>query len=78
MNALSVRDLTKIYPQFTLDKISFCAKEGHIVGLIGRNGAGKSTVIKGILRLISASGEIKNKQNYLVSALYTAAKMNGA
>ncbi len=59
MNALSVRDLTKIYPQFTLDKISFCAKEGHIVGLIGRNGAGKSTVIKGILRLISASGEIK-------------------
>lgn len=26
----------------------------------------------------AASGEIKNKQNYLVSALYTAAKMNGA
>lgn len=25
-----------------------------------------------------ANGEIKNKQNYLVSALYTAAKMNGA
>lgn len=26
----------------------------------------------------AASGEIKNKQNYLVSALYNAAKMNGA
>jgi len=26
----------------------------------------------------AASGDIKNKQNYLVSALYTAAKMNGA
>ena len=26
----------------------------------------------------AASGEIKNKQHYLVSALYNAAKMNGA
>ena len=53
MNALEVRELTKVYPEFTLDKVSFFVKQGHISGLIGRNGAGKSTTIKGILRLIN-------------------------
>ena len=47
MNALEVRELTKVYPEFTLDKVSFFVKQGHISGLIGRNGAGKSTTIKG-------------------------------
>lgn len=58
MNALEVKRLTKVYPEFTLDKISFCVPQGHIVGLIGRNGAGKSTTIKGILRLIAAEGDV--------------------
>ena len=58
MNALEVKELTKVYPEFTLDKISFCVEQGHICGLIGRNGAGKSTTIKGILRLISTAGDI--------------------
>ena len=56
MNALEVKELTKIYPEFTLDKVSFGVQQGHISGLIGRNGAGKSTTIKGVLRLISAEG----------------------
>ena len=47
MNALEVTGLTKVYPEFTLDKVSFCVPQGHISGLIGRNGAGKSTTIKG-------------------------------
>lgn len=59
MNALFVQDLTKVYPGFTLDHVSFQLKEGHIAGLIGRNGAGKTTVLKGILRLISAQGKIE-------------------
>ena len=58
MNALEVKELTKVYPEFTLDKISFCVEQGHICGLIGRNGAGKSTTIKGILRLISTAGDV--------------------
>ena len=58
MNALEVKGLTKVYPEFTLNKISFCVPQGHIVGLIGRNGAGKSTTIKGILRLIAADGVV--------------------
>ncbi len=58
MKALEVKELTKVYPEFTLDKISFCVEQGHICGLIGRNGAGKSTTIKGILRLISTAGDV--------------------
>ena len=58
MNALEVKELTKVYPEFTLDKISFCVEQGHISGLIGRNGAGKSTTIKGILRLIATEGDV--------------------
>ena len=46
MNALEVKELTKVYPSFALDKVSFCVPQGHISGLIGRNGAGKSTTIK--------------------------------
>lgn len=58
MNALTVKNLTKTYPGFRLENVSFSVKEGHIAGLIGANGAGKSTTLKGLLRLISAEGEI--------------------
>lgn len=49
---LQVDDLTKQYPGFTLDHISFSVPRGTIVGLIGENGAGKSTTLKAILDLI--------------------------
>ena len=58
MNALEVVNLTKKYPKFTLDSVSFCVGSGRIAGLIGRNGAGKTTTLKGIMRLISTSGDI--------------------
>ena len=51
-NALVVDGLTKQYRDFTLDHISFCVPRGSIVGLIGENGAGKSTAIQAILGLI--------------------------
>lgn len=51
-NALVVKGLTKKYPDFILDEVSFHVPRGTIVGLIGENGAGKSTTIKGILKLI--------------------------
>lgn len=58
MIALKVQNLTKQYPSFTLDKVSFSAEEGQVIGLIGRNGAGKSTTIKAILGMICAQGDI--------------------
>ena len=59
MTALEVINLNKTYPSFTLDCVNFSVEEGRILGLVGANGAGKSTTIKGILGLIAAEGEAK-------------------
>lgn len=52
-NYLAVDSLTKQYSDFTLDDVSFNIPQGAVVGLIGENGAGKSTTIKAILGLVS-------------------------
>lgn len=49
---LQVKNLTKQYPHFTLDHVSFSLPKGTIMGLIGENGAGKTTLIKAVLDLI--------------------------
>lgn len=50
--SLQVKDLTKQYSDFKLDHVSFAIPKGTIMGLIGENGAGKSTTINAILDLI--------------------------
>ncbi len=52
---LQIRNLKKDYRNFSLD-CSLCVKKGQITGLIGQNGAGKSTTFKAVLGLISISG----------------------
>ncbi len=47
--ALELKNVTKKYKGFTLDGISFCLPSGCIMGMIGENGAGKSTTIKSII-----------------------------
>lgn len=49
---LEVKGLTKKYPAFMLDRVSFSIPKGYITGFIGLNGAGKSTTLKSILRLV--------------------------
>lgn len=56
MNALEIKGLTKIYPDYKLDNVSFTLPCGCILGLIGENGAGKSTVIKLISDMIKKDG----------------------
>ena len=45
--------LQKNFTGFTLENVSFDVPKGSVVGLIGENGAGKSTTIKSILGLIA-------------------------
>ena len=54
--ALVIDHLTKDYGAFRLDDVSFTVPGGTIVGLIGENGAGKSTTFQCILNLIPRDG----------------------
>lgn len=66
MNVLEIRNLTKSYSGFTLDNLNLTLPCGCIMGLIGENGAGKSTTIKLILDMIhkdSGSITIFGKDN---------------
>lgn len=60
MNELiKVEHLTKRYNDFALSDASLYVEPGRVVGLIGSNGAGKTTMLKAILGLISVDeGEI--------------------
>lgn len=53
-NVIQVNNLTKEYKKLkAVDDLSFCVKEGEILGLLGPNGSGKSTTINCILSLLS-------------------------
>ena len=57
--SLKIENLTKKYDDFLLDKVSFYVPKGNIVGLIGENGAGKSTTINTMLDIIERdSGDV--------------------
>lgn len=55
-----VRGLSKAYKGFQLKNVEFRLEPGYIMGFVGRNGAGKSTTIKSMLRLVKPDdGEVK-------------------
>ena len=56
MNALELRGLTKHYKDFTLGPLDLTLPGGTICGLIGENGAGKSTTIRLIMDMVQQDG----------------------
>ena len=71
MNIIKVNELTKRYGDFTaVDHVSFEVKKGTMLGFLGVNGAGKTTVINMLATLLSPDdgnaqicGEILGKEN---------------
>ena len=69
MNAIELRGLEKHYGDFSLS-LDLTLPEGCILGLIGENGAGKSTAIRSILGMIRPdAGTVRvlghdNRQNF--------------
>ena len=53
---LEVKDVTKEFGQnIAVKNLSFKVEKGKIYGLVGRNGAGKSTTFRMILNIIEPS-----------------------
>lgn len=56
---LKVTNLTKQLDAFSLKDISFSLEPGYIMGIIGLNGSGKTSLIRTITKLYQAdSGEV--------------------
>lgn len=72
-DALTVSGLTKNFKDFTLSDISFQIPYGSIVGLIGENGAGKSTTLRTVLGLLKKdAGTVSvlgSKENDLTASI---------
>ena len=67
---VSVRNLNKKYGDFSLN-VTLEIPDGQITGLVGKNGAGKSTVIKSVLGLVrpdSGSVTVFGKDAFELSA----------
>lgn len=59
-NAIELININKNFDRFKLKNVSFKLPKGCVMGLIGANGSGKTTIIKAIMGLNTIdSGEIK-------------------
>lgn len=56
MNAIEIKNLTKSFKDFKIDNLNLTLPSGCIMGLVGENGAGKSTTIRLILDIIARDG----------------------
>ena len=56
MNAIEIKGLTKSYGAFKLDGLDLTLPCGCIMGLVGENGAGKSTTIRLMLGMARPDG----------------------
>ena len=72
MNALEIRGLTKKRGDFALQDLDLTLPSGCIMGLIGENGAGKSTTLRLVLNSLKRDGgtvAIYGKDNRTLTAL---------
>ncbi|MBQ9521227.1 MAG: ABC transporter ATP-binding protein [Oscillospiraceae bacterium] len=59
MDAITLSHLTKVFRDFTLDNVTLSVPEGTVCGLVGENGAGKTTIIRLLMGAIRPNaGEI--------------------
>ena len=58
MDSVKIQKLNKSYQNFALQNISFNVPEGTVVGVIGENGAGKSTTLNCILGTVKPDSGI--------------------
>ncbi|WP_018611396.1 gliding motility-associated ABC transporter ATP-binding subunit GldA [Segetibacter koreensis] len=73
--SIVVNELMKVYgEQIAVNKISFSAQRGEIVGFLGPNGAGKSTTMKMITGYLAPDSGVATVSNINVAAAPIEAK----
>ena len=55
-NAIEIRGLTKRYKDFSMDNLNLDLPYGCVLGLVGENGAGKSTTIRLVMDALERDG----------------------
>lgn len=60
---LIIKDFSVFYDSLIIDNISLTLCEDELVGLIGHNGCGKSTMLKGIMGSLKHSGIVRVKDH---------------
>lgn len=59
-NAIEMTQVSKRYPHFQLSDVDLTLPQGEIMGLVGVNGAGKSTTLRILMGLVQAdSGQVR-------------------
>jgi len=78
MNDLCIRmdGVCKRYPHFSLDSVSLELPEGHVLGFIGANGAGKSTTIRILMGLVHQDAGSVQVLGHSMPAEQIAAKLD--
>lgn len=65
MNSIEIQNLTKKYDeQIAVDHISFHVRRGSLIGFLGINGAGKTTVINILATLLKPDAGTVNICGY--------------
>lgn len=82
---LKIENLSKEYKDFKLDNVNISVEAGTVHGLIGQNGAGKTTIIRLIMNMVKKDGgkitvcgldnidneiSVKNKIGYVADESY--------
>ena len=79
MYALEINHVSKVYNNKfkALDDVDFQLNQGDFVGLLGVNGAGKTSLISSIAGINSFNGEIKIDGHNVLTDLVAAKKKLG-
>ena len=76
MNALEIKDLSKSFGSFSLQNLTLTVPMGTALGLIGENGAGKSTTISLILGQLRRDSGEKITDAFMQFILYIFANIH--